>query len=424
MTLRDVKIFLRSKVAGLILLSLGLQAAAQDSLVIIKEDFESYPNSEAMRAFWARGTGTLETDPPGGGKCAAHDGADMNRHGGFQVGPDNQNNLVLKADFYDFATNANKRVTVSLRRENGESFDMGVLDPAGYAIRIMGFSNRTNWVSFKKSQLPVAGWHRFEAVISLTNVSATLDLNSDGKVDYAMKIPFTVAPGQFSQVRFGGLSSRPSRGGPILVDNIGLSLVPLTAAQVAVAPATVPVATPPPTPVPVVENRRSNYPEAVWWIFGALTIIIALLFGMLLVLRRSWPIRSEALVGLHSAPALEAPPQLPVSTEEWRQRALKMSPELTEFAKQALVQGLYTQRNALLETQLKAQQALTELEQRLAELQLPAPDRIRAYEQRIAELEQELENRGEELRELTQATLLLVRQKLEQERTAKTPRFN
>ena len=57
--------------------------------------------------------------------------------------------------------------------------------------------------------------------------------------------------------------------------------------------------------------------------------------------------------------------------ETWKQRALaaeamagkqgeilreKMIPELTEFAKQSLVQGLVTQRNVLLETQRKAQQ--------------------------------------------------------------------
>ena len=81
-----------------------------------------------------------------------------------------------------------------------------------------------------------------------------------------------------------------------------------------------------------------------------------------------------------------------------------------------MVQGLYEQRNALLDTQRMAQQALVELEQRLAALQLPQQERIRAYERRIAELEKELETRGEEVRELTQATLLLVRRKLEEER--------
>jgi len=126
------------------------------------------------------------------------------------------------------------------------------------------------------------------------------------------------------------------------------------------------------------------------------------------------------------------------SPEAWRQRALaaeelaakqtqildeKVGPELRQFAKEALVQGLYHQRNALIETQKRAQQALAELENRLADLHLPVHERIRAYEKRIAELEKELETRDEEMRELTRATLLLVKQKLEQERESSEPRY-
>jgi hypothetical protein len=127
----------------------------------------------------------------------------------------------------------------------------------------------------------------------------------------------------------------------------------------------------------------------------------------------------------------------PASAQEWKQRALaaeamagkqgqllreKIMPELTEFAKQSLVQGLYAQRSALIETQQKAQQALAELESRLTALQLPLHERIRAYEKRIAELEKEVETQGEEVRELTRATLTLVRKKLEDERAQN--RFN
>jgi hypothetical protein len=131
----------------------------------------------------------------------------------------------------------------------------------------------------------------------------------------------------------------------------------------------------------------------------------------------------------------------PATAEEWRQRALaaeatadkqaqvlreKLLPELTEFAKKSLVQGLYTQRNELVETQQQAQQELAALESRLAALHLPAPERVQAYEKRIAELEKELESRGEEMRELIRATLLLVRQRLdeEKEQEQKTTRFN
>ena len=55
-------------------------------------------------------------------------------------------------------------------------------------------------------------------------------------------------------------------------------------------------------------------------------------------------------------------------------------------------------------------------------------NRIRAYEKRIGELEKEVESQGEEMRELTRATLVLVRKKLEDERERQrertTGRFN
>lgn len=169
---------------------------------------------------------------------------------------------------------------------------------------------------------------------------------------------------------------------------------------------------------------------ALWLIFTGLVGIIGLLiWGLVIVKRlsRNAVLAQETrelstrMIGDDSS----------ASPDAWRQRALvaealaakqtqildeKVGPELREFAKEALVQGLYHQRNALMETQKRAQEALADLENRLSELHLPVHERIRAYERRIAELERELETRGEEMRELTKATLLLVKQKLEEER--------
>ncbi len=195
----------------------------------------------------------------------------------------------------------------------------------------------------------------------------------------------------------------------------GLQLIAaeLTAPATSAAPvgaATVPA----PTPAP-------DHNLLYLWIAAALTLIVALLAWLGLTLKRNH--RSNLPVPLvPSIPAGDKPAKLETAASpDVKERALA---ELTEFAKQSLVQGLYSQRNALLETQQKAQRELAELEARL--LAMKIPDRILAYEKRILELERELESRTGELRELTNATLSLLRRKVEEERELDraTRRFN
>ena len=174
----------------------------------------------------------------------------------------------------------------------------------------------------------------------------------------------------------------------------------------------------------------SNTGLAAWMIAGALCLIVVLLGWLAVMLRRSG-VGSAKLLASPSMPPLApsatiSPPNVGPSSapQELKERALA---ELTDFAKQSLVQGLYSQRTALLEAHQKAQQELAELEARVVALHLP--DRIQAYEKRIAELEKELETRSDELHELTQATLQVLRQKLEEEKQKeqkeqKAGRFN
>lgn len=184
--------------------------------------------------------------------------------------------------------------------------------------------------------------------------------------------------------------------------------------------------------------------RAGWWMVGTFGIIIGLLSSVAFFLWRRGDGNPGARAPQSTLTLVTAPPNTathPSPAEDWKQRALvaeamagrqgqilreKLMPELAEFAKQSLVQGLCAQRNALIETQQVAQQALVELESRLAALQLSLPERIRAYEKRIGELEKEVETQGEEVRELTRATLVLVRKKLEDERERErtTGRFN
>ena len=178
----------------------------------------------------------------------------------------------------------------------------------------------------------------------------------------------------------------------------------------------------------------ANWNVIGWCIAGALIFITILLAWLVVMLRRSGLGASKALVAASPPAALlvgtVAKSQLltvetPVDPQTQALRE-KMASDLTEFAKQSLVQGLYSQRSKLLEAQQKAQQELVELEARLASLHLPLQERIRAYETRIAELEKQLETRDGEMREMIRATLLLIRERLEKEKAGgfDVPRFN
>jgi len=398
--------------ATLILIGGSLFATGEETRVIFEEDFERYTNTANLRAVWPQGAGVLELRAPGGGQAARYDGGDANRRGDFSVLPGHSHAVVLTADLFDFATNANRHMTLAVGNRNRAFVELGVVSDGGvYAARTLDIGGKTReWTAFKTVQKRVRGWHRFQLVISPSNTVATLDLDANGKVDGSVTLEGPPPGEALTEVRFGALSDGVSPGGPVLIDNIRLELVPVgppvVLAQNAVTTGTAsPVANPdtagnPPANL-AVGAATSN--AVVWWIMGALALIIGLLAWLVLALRRGGLGTSTALL-----PATGNPPTL---THE------KALAELTAFAKQSLVQGLYEQRNALLETQKQAQQALIEMEQRLAALHLPQQERIRAYERRIAELEKELETRGEEVRELTQATLLLVRRKLEEEKS-------
>ena len=187
----------------------------------------------------------------------------------------------------------------------------------------------------------------------------------------------------------------------------------------------------PPSAYPTA-NADGKSERAAWWIAGSLGVIIVLLAFLVFLFWRRTPALSRdsnsdlALVRLSDEVGNET-----MAVKDWRHRALvaeamagkqgqllreKIMPELAEFAKQSLVKGLFAQRKALLEAQEEAQRSLVELEARLAALQLPLRERIRAYEKRVAELENEVATQGEGVRELTRATLSLVRRKLEDER--------
>ncbi len=202
-----------------------------------------------------------------------------------------------------------------------------------------------------------------------------------------------------------------------------LDLAPAVAPVVAVATPSAPAPAPPisaAVPIPVaVTAPPSGSNAAVWWIAGSLVALVAMLACLLMMLRRSGLGTPKQLLPGAAVGALTEGGA--TNEQAMKERALA---DLTDFAKQSLVQGLYSQRAALLETHQKAQEELAQLEARVVALRLP--ERIQAYETRITELEGHLTNRSDELRELTLATLHILREKLaeEKQKESKPGRFN
>ena len=101
-----------------------------------------------------------------------------------------------------------------------------------------------------------------------------------------------------------------------------------------------------------------------------------------------------------------------------------LAPQLTEILKEAVVQGLATQRAELLQAQRAAAAEIGELVQRLDELKAPMQERLRSYEERIAELEKDLAERNAENRELLKMKIEMIRHQLETERARSRADFN
>ena len=98
--------------------------------------------------------------------------------------------------------------------------------------------------------------------------------------------------------------------------------------------------------------------------------------------------------------------------------------ELLALLREEFVGALVEQRRTMLNAQQRAHDELERLENRLSDLQVPLRSRLDAYEARIADLERELHRRGDENRELFQATIELMQQKVEQEKAGRPVNFN
>ncbi|MCC7336685.1 MAG: PEP-CTERM sorting domain-containing protein [Pirellulaceae bacterium] len=224
-------------------LILTLAAGPASAAIVVSEDFEGYANTAAMQANWgATGLGTLATAFGNGGQSAAHPGGAINIWQGstFSLTPTATQNIVLTADLYDDATSQNERLTVGLRNGANPLFEMGhwnqaLPQPGGgipkvehYATRVLGMYGNESWMPIDATLNDTgisAGWNRYEATFTLTNVTVTIDLGANGTIDGTFVSTGAPSANAFTDLRFGGASGVSSAGGGFNVDNITLRTV-------------------------------------------------------------------------------------------------------------------------------------------------------------------------------------------------------
>jgi hypothetical protein len=235
--------------------------ALSSAALILSDDFESYADNAALGAVW-----TLSASPvpnmtaldtangnPGQSMNFLGAGAGVVAGSGNHairnftgVYPAANQTLIWEADIYDDGA-AGKRVSAGLRTGTGANIiEMGMYNDAatanGYAIRTVLFGPGSNglWLPFTGmvddlgapiNNSPVVGWHSYRADITNSNVTFTLDLNSDGNVNGTITVPiFQNGTNLFNSVRLGGPSGLSSGTAaaprPAKFDNISLTLIP------------------------------------------------------------------------------------------------------------------------------------------------------------------------------------------------------
>ena len=215
-------------------LILTLAAAPASAAIIVSENFDSYADTAAMRVNWgAVGAGTLAPAFGNGGQSAAHPGGTVNSWIGsaFSLTPTATENIVLTADLYDDATSQNKRLSVGLRNGANPLFEMGYYNSSDghYFVRVLsthGGGGAWSPIDATLNNAGItAGWNRYEATFTLTDLTVTIDLGADGTIDGTFVSTGAPSANPFTDLRFGGPSNLTSDGGGFNVDNITLRTV-------------------------------------------------------------------------------------------------------------------------------------------------------------------------------------------------------
>jgi hypothetical protein len=203
-------------------------AVSAPGQIIVNETFESYADTAAMEAVWGptTGLGELVTTNGNTGNSAWHPGGAVNQVTTFSVLPSATMNLVLTADIYDSNVGLAQRNTVGLRNGANPLFEMGHYNTAStqYAVRLLSMYGQGGAWTFFPGVSRTAGWNRFQATMTATDITITLDIGADGTIDSTLNFVGALPANPFVDLRFGGPSAVTSVA-PAWFDNIKLELV-------------------------------------------------------------------------------------------------------------------------------------------------------------------------------------------------------
>lgn len=219
----------------LIPLAAACAISTASAQVLVNETFDSYATTAQMQANWgAAGLGTLDTAMGNPGNSAAHPGGAVNSWVGGPISliPTASQWIRLTADIYDDGTSNNERITVGLRNGANPLFEMGHYNSSSehYHVRVLAMYGANNWVpiqtGLRAASGQPAGWNRYEALFTDTQLIVSLDLGADGTIDGTFTSAGLPSATPFVDLRFGGPSNLSSAGGGVRFDNIRLEIVP------------------------------------------------------------------------------------------------------------------------------------------------------------------------------------------------------
>lgn len=204
--------------------------------IYIDEGFESYDSltggTNPLSDNWVNAGDQISLDSTGGNPGQALEPTDNElapatwAGSSFDINPTATENVVFGVDFFDPGSGSIRRTATLTGAGGSGTLELGLFNLSGsnnYAIRVLGsaFYDNSSWSDFAGPSR-TSGWHRFEAILSETGLTATLDIGTDGIVDSTLTFSGNPAGVGMSVVDVGPPANDATTANP-LVDNVYLA---------------------------------------------------------------------------------------------------------------------------------------------------------------------------------------------------------